>query len=489
MTELIHPDRRKKLEELRALGVDPYPVRTPPFDTTEEVRKKIEPMGAGTMDGQSTLAVAGRVLNVRSFGKLHFLVLLDRTGKVQVLLAEGGSHDWGGSSPETLALHQKLDAGDIVWASGHPGRTKKNEPTLFVNELRLLSKALAQPPEKWHGLQDVELRYRRRYVDLWANEEVKKVFEARSKMVHTIRLFLDKRGFLEVETPVLHSIAGGAAARPFLTHHNTLEMDLYLRIALELHLKRLLVGGLERVYEIGRIFRNEGIDTRHNPEFTMLELYQAYSDYHGMMELTEAMIAEAAFALCGTTQAEFRGKKFDLKPPFRRASYADLVKNHAGVDLFDEKAVAAKAAALKLETKGKGHWKMVNDLFEKTVEPSLEGPIFILDYPTPVCPLAKRKPEDPRFAERFELFVAGMEIANAFSELNDPVDQEARFIAQVASKDEEAPKEVDADFLQALEYGMPPAGGLGVGIDRLAMLLTGRDSIREVVLFPLLRNV
>ncbi len=488
MTELIHPERKKKLETLRAEGVDPFPARTPSFSPTSDLRRIIEPMAASAIDPQRPVSVAGRVLNIRAFGKLNFAVLLDRSGKLQLMFAEGGGHDWHGTSSESLALLQQLDSGDIIWANGFPGRTKKNEPTLFVNEFKILTKSLAQPPEKWHGLQDVEQRYRRRYVDLWANESAKDLFIARSKLINTIRLFLDKRGFLEMETPMLHAIAGGAAARPFITHHNALDMELYLRIAIELHLKRLLVGGLERVYEIGRVFRNEGIDTRHNPEFTMLELYQAYSDYHGMMELTEAMLAETSFAVRGTTEIEFRGKKYDLKPPYRRAPYAMLLKEKAGIDLFDEKAVANKAKVLKLETAGKDHWKIVNDIFEETVEKALEGPIFVTDYPTPICPLAKKKPEDPRFAERFELFVAGMELANAFSELNDPIDQEIRFREQVASKDEEAPKAVDVDFVQALEYGMPPAGGLGVGIDRLAMLLTGSDSIREVVLFPLLRE-
>ncbi len=488
MTDLIHPERKKKLEELREQGIDPFPPRTPPFDSTEAIRKKIEPMETGSLSANSTMAAAGRVLMQRGFGKLTFFVLLDQKGKIQLMCSQGGHEEWQGTRESSLHLAKKIEAGDFVWASGHLGRTKKNEPTLFVNELKILSKSLTPPPEKWHGLQDVELRYRRRYVDLWANEGVKEVFEARSKMIHTIRLFLDKRGFLEVETPELHSIAGGAAARPFITHHNTLDEDLYLRIALELHLKRLLVGGFERVYEIGRVFRNEGIDTRHNPEFTMLELYQAFSDYNGMMELTEAMIGEAAFAVIGSTKAKFREKEYDLKPPFRRATYAALMQEHAKVDLFDEKAVAEKARALKLDLKGKNHWKIVNDVFEETVEPTLEGPIFILDYPTPICPLAKKKPEDPRFAERFELFVAGMELANAFSELNDPMDQEERFKEQVNSKDEEAPKEVDEDYVQALEYGMPPAGGLGVGMDRLAMLLTNSSSIRDVILFPTLRS-
>lgn len=424
----------------------------------------------------------------RSFGKLIFIVVHDRAGKVQIALERGARESWPGTPEKVFQLFERLDDGDQIQATGRPGRTRKGEPTLFVDSLELLAKALAPPPEKWHGLQDTDTRFRRRYVDLWANDGVREVFETRAKIITTIRHLLDSEKYLEVETPMLHPIAGGATARPFTTHHNALDRDLYLRIAPELYLKRLLVGGLERVYEVGRVFRNEGIDTRHNPEFTMIEIYRAHADYRHMMDLVERIFGELQKALVPAGIMKFRDLDVDLRPPYRREKYLDLFQKYVGGDFFDETFCKKKAAELRIPIAGKPPEKLANDLFEECVEGRLEQPTFIIDYPVPICPLAKQKPDDRKVAERFEFFVAGMEFANAFSELNDPIDQAARFEAQVATHDEEAPAAVDVDYVQALEYGMPPAGGLGIGIDRLVMLFTGKNSIREVVLFPLLRE-
>jgi lysyl-tRNA synthetase, class II len=473
-SELFDPDRLRTLERLRSEGVDPYPARSPSPSPIASARELAD-------NGEAEATVAGRIVAHRPFGKLAFLVLQDRTGRIQVAVRKGevGERGW--------TVYERLDLGDLLAAKGKVGRTKTGEVTLFATEVVLLAKALLPPPEKWHGLADVELRTRLRYVDLWASEGVREVFEKRARLVRAIRAFLDGRGYVEVETPTFHAIAGGASARPFTTHHNTLDLDLYLRIALELPLKKLLVGGLERVYEIGRVFRNEGISRKHNPEFTMLESYEAYADYEGIARLVEEMFAAAARAVSGTTEVPFRGKTYAFAPPFRRARYADLLAEHAGVDLFDEGALRARARTAGLPEAGRPAAVVANDLFEALVEERLEGPVFVLDYPAEICPLAKRKPADPRFAERFELFVAGMELANAFTELNDPVLQEEILRAQVASRDEEAPRAVDTDFLRALAYGMPPAGGLGVGIDRLAMLLADVPTIRDVILFPLMR--
>jgi lysyl-tRNA synthetase class 2 len=479
MTELAHPDRLAKLERLRALGLDPYPARGVEARPVAELAA-----GLGTPDAPGPLVgeratLAGRLLSLRDFGKLIFFPLLDRTGRMQVGLQRDRLADWWPN-------RKLLDGGDLVAVTGELGHTQKGEPTLWADEVVLLAKAVAPPPEKWHGLADKEQRYRRRYVDLWASDGVADVFTKRSKVLSVLRRLLEDRGFLEVETPTLHPIAGGATARPFVTHHNALDTDLYLRIAPELYLKRLIVAGLERVFEVSRNFRNEGLSQRHNPEFTMLELYQAQSDYRGMMEICETMFESAALAVNGTTEVRFRGGDYDLKAPFPRKRYADLFREHAGCDLFDESAVRAKAKELQIPDPG-AYWKLANDVFEATVEDHLTGPIFVCDYPVAISPLAKKSPDDPRFAERFEVFVAGMELGNAFTELNDPADQAARFEEQVASQDPEAPGEVDWDYVQALEYGMPPTGGLGIGIDRLVMVLTDQDSIRDVLLFPTLR--
>ena len=481
MTELAHPDRLAKLEKLRAAGFDPYPARGVEAESVALLKEAAgTPEEPGPRLGE-TVTVAGRLMGLRDFGKLIFAPVQDRSGRMQVGLKKDELADWW--------PHRKLlDGGDQVAITGVLGHTQKGEPTIWATAVHFLAKALAAPPEKWHGLSDVEARYRRRYVDLWASEGVADVFRMRSRILSVTRRFLEERDFQEVETPTLHPIFGGATARPFTTHHNALDMDFFLRIAPELYLKRLIVGGLERVFEIARNFRNEGLSTRHNPEFTMMELYQAQADYRHMMELTETLIATLALDLHGTTEIEFRGKRFDVKAPFQRAPYAELFAEHAGCDLFDEAAVRAKAASLGLDAGAENYWKLANDVFEATVEDHLAGPVFVTDYPVPICPLAKANPEDPRFAERFELFLDGMELGNAFSELNDPAEQERRFIEQVESKDPEAAGEVDVDYVQALEYGMPPTGGLGIGVDRLVMVLTNQDSIRDVLLFPALRS-
>ena len=482
MTDLAHPDRLSKVEAMRAEGVDPYPPRGVRAQPIEAVLA-----GAGTPEepgptiGQ-TVTIAGRLLGLRDFGKLIFAPVLDRTGRLQVGLQKGRLGDW-------WPRRKWLDAADLVGVTGELAFTQKGEPTIWVDEIQLLSKAVAPPPEKWHGLTDVEARYRRRYVDLWASEDVAQVFVKRSKALSTIRQYLEAEGYLEVETPTLHPIMGGAAARPFITHHNALDADFFLRIAPELYLKRLIVGGLERVFEVSRNFRNEGLSTRHNPEFTMLELYEAQADYQRMMEVTETIFERCAVALNGGTEIQFRGGTFDLKAPFPRKRYTDLFQDHAGCAFDDENAVRAKAKELGLNHASDDYWKVMSDVFDETVEPHLSGPIFVTHYPVQISPLAKQDPEDPRLTERFEVFVSSMELGNAFTELNDPEEQQRRFEEQVASKDPETPGEVDVDYVQALEVGMPPTGGLGIGIDRLVMLLTGQDSIRDVLLFPAMRRV
>ncbi len=479
MTELAHPDRVAKIATLRAQGVDPYPARGV---VARPIGELLSGMGAASDPGPNAgkpATIAGRLFNVRDFGKLMFAPVADRTGRIQVGFQRDQLTEW-------WPTRKLLDAGDIVGVSGELGFTQKGEATLWAKEVTLLSKAVAAPPEKWHGLVDKELRYRRRYVDLWSSEGVADVFLKRSKILSTIRRYLEGEGYLEVETPTLHPIAGGAAARPFVTHHNALGMELYLRIAPELYLKRLIVGGLERVFEVSRNFRNEGLSARHNPEFTMLELYEAQADYRRMMEIAEQLIVRSALAVNGATETTFRGKVYDLHAPFARQSYVDLFRTKNGFDFDDEVRVKKRAVELALHDGG-DRWKLMNDVFEATVEDELEGPVLVVDYPVQISPLAKQKPGDPRLTERFEVFVAGMELGNAFSELNDPAEQARRFEEQVASKDPEAPGEVDWDYVQALEYGMPPAGGLGIGIDRLVMVLTGQDSIRDVLLFPAMK--
>jgi len=473
--------RLEKLAQLRESNVEPYGEK---FARTNLAREITENYAAFQ---DQEVAVAGRLMARRMHGKTTFADLQDFSGRIQIYLR---LNDLG---EDAYALFGKLDLGDILGVKGKVFKTRMGEVTIAVQKFVLLAKSLRVWPEKWHGLRDVELRYRRRYLDLIMNPEVKETFLTRSKIIHAIRNFLERKGFLEVETPMMHTVAGGAAARPFITHHNALDMDLYLRIAPELYLKRLLVGGLEKIYEINRNFRNEGISTRHNPEFTMLELYQAYADYSDMMNLTEELISTVARDVLGVTQVPYGGEVIDLTPPYRRTTMIEAVRQSTGLDfdaLGDDREAARAAAGLGIEVEPGDTWgSLLNRVFEEKVEEKLIQPTFVFDYPLEVSPLAKRKKEQPRLTYRFELFICGREIANAFSELNDPVDQRIRFQEQAEKRlkgDEEAHM-MDEDFLTALEYGMPPAGGLGIGIDRLVMLLTNSPSIRDVILFPLLR--
>lgn len=473
--------RLEKLHQLQEAGIEPYGGRFTVTHTTTAIRNHFE-----ELEGQE-VALAGRLRAIRGHGKASFADLQDREGRLQLYIRLDNV------GPEGYDLFKKLDIGDIIGVRGLVFRTHRGEISVEVRQLTLLCKSLRPLPEKWHGLKDVDLRYRQRYLDLIVNPEVKEVFITRARIIRAIRSFLDDRGFLEVETPTMHPIAGGAAARPFITHHNALDIDLYLRIALELHLKRLLVGGLEKVYELGRIFRNEGISTKHNPEFTMLELYQAYADYQVMMDLLEEMVAFVARQAVGTTVVTYQGDRLDLTPPWPRLTMLEAIKKYSGLD-FDQLPTAedARQAATSLGLEiapNIERGKIINEVFEATVEPNLIQPTFILDYPVAISPLAKRKKDNPELTYRFEAFIAGRELANAFSELNDPLDQRRRFEAQMAERaagDEEAHM-MDEDFLQALEYGMPPAGGMGIGIDRLVMVLTDSPSIRDVILFPTMR--
>jgi lysyl-tRNA synthetase, class II len=425
----------------------------------------------------------------RDMGKASFMDLYDRTGRMQVYLKidQVGEESYGD-------LKSYWDVGDIISVKGYVFKTRRGEISVHAKEIKLLSKSLLPMPEKFHGLKDTDLRYRQRYIDLIVNPEVKDTFVKRSEIISTMRHFLDSRSYIEVETPVLNTIAGGAAARPFVTHHNSLDLDMYLRIATELHLKRLIVGGMERVYEIGRIFRNEGMDVKHNPEFTTVELYEAYTDYHGMMELTENMINACAQKACGTDQITYQGEDINLAVPFARLSMNDAIQNYTGIDFlsFEGDTEKAKEVAkeLKLVPKKTDKWGDIMSLvFEEKVEEQLLQPTFIYDYPVEVSPLTKRKPECPALVERFELFITRRELANAYSELNDPIDQRDRFMSQMelrAAGNEEA-NMIDEDFLTALEYGMPPTGGMGMGVDRLVMLLTDSASIRDVLLFPTMK--
>jgi lysyl-tRNA synthetase, class II len=486
--------RRANLEALRALGVDPYPRR---FDAEASVEALVAGYGGQsgeTLDAKKPATrTAGRILAIRSFGKANFLVISDGKARIQVYVRQS-------DLPERdFEIFRLLDFGDWVGVEGHLFRTRTNELTISAARLHVLSKCLLPLPEKWHGLQDVEIRYRQRYLDLIVNPDARRVFEVRSRVITAVRAFLIGRGFLEVETPMMQPIAGGALARPFATHHNALDMRLYLRIAPELYLKRLTVGGIERVFEINRNFRNEGISTQHNPEFTMLEFYQAYADYRDLMTLTEQMLAEVARASIGGDTVECSGATIAFTPPFARLSLREAAADGASrrlgeqvtpADLCDRDRAAAIAGRLSIEvTEEMGAGRLAAEVFEACCEEALVQPTFVYDFPTEVSPLAKQKADDPDTVERFELYVAGFELANAFSELNDPVEQRRRFEAQRRGRergDEEA-HAMDEDYLRALEYGMPPAAGEGIGIDRLVMVLTGSPSIRDVILFPLMR--
>ena len=476
--------RRDKLAELQAAGKDPFAQTK--YDVThhsKEIKEKFE-----QLEGQ-TVRLAGRLMSKRGMGKAVFSDLQDGAGRIQLYLRVD---DLG---EEALAAFKKYDIGDIVGVEGEVFRTKRGEISIKAKTVILLSKSLLPLPEKFHGLTDVETRCRQRYVDLIVNPEVRRTFELRSKFIKHIRDFLDSRGYMEVETPVLNTISGGATARPFITHHNTLDIDMYLRIATELHLKRLVVGGLERVYEIGRIFRNEGMDTKHNPEFTSVELYQAYADFNDMMDLFEQLLSSAAYKLLGTYQLEWQGQQLDLTPGWPRLTMAEAVKQYTGLDFMtvseDAQAVEmARSAGVELPETAPATWgNALYEVFDQKVEAHLIQPTFITMHPVDVSPLAKRSVKDPRLTERFELFICRSEMGNAFSELNDPVDQRQRFQKQVELReggDEEAGM-MDEDYITALEYGLPPTGGLGIGIDRCVMMLTNNDSIREVLLFPTMR--
>lgn len=474
--------RRDKLAELQAEGENPFDVTTynQEYHTNDIIEKFDE------MEGKQ-VSIAGRLMSKRVMGKASFFDLRDRCGKVQLYVTRD---DMG---EEVYKKFKRLDIGDLVGVTGEVFKTQKGEISVRTNGYTLLSKSLLPLPEKFHGLRDTDLRYRQRYVDLIVNPEVKRAFEIRSKVITAIRNYLDTRGYMEVDTPILNTIPGGAAARPFITHHNTLDIDMYMRIAPELYLKRLIVGGFERVYEMGRQFRNEGMDVKHNPEFTTMEVYEAYTDYEGMMNLTEDLISTVAQEVLGTTKITYQGTDIDLAPGWARMTMMESIKKFAGIDFAEtttdaEAEALAKSVGIEVE-KGMTRGEIINLAFEEKVEDNLVQPTFIYEYPVEVSPLAKRYKDNPAFTERFEVFILGCEYGNAFSELNDPIDQKERFMKQVEKRekgDEEA-NMMDEDFVTALEYGMPPTGGLGIGIDRLIMLLTDSASIRDVLLFPTMK--
>ncbi|QEF99223.1 Lysine--tRNA ligase [Stieleria maiorica] len=502
--------RREKLRQIEAMGIDPYGSRFDDRTLIGDCRKRISEIKFQTKDGTllelpdvesddvdyrqwksdngpgeeigPTVRVAGRIMLARPAGKLIFLNIKDWTGSIQIFIGKKqvGENDF--------ALAKLFDLGDLIAAEGRLGRTNTGELTVFAEKLTFQTKMLDPPPEKHAGLTNPELKQRMRYADLAFNDGTMETFLNRTRIIKSVRATLDADGFCEVEGPTLHTVAGGAAARPFETHHNALDMGLTMRIALELHLKRLMVGGMERVYELGRVYRNEGLSPRHNPEFTMLEVYQAYGDYVSMMDLTERVICDAIEAIGGGYQREYGGKTIDFTPPFKRATYAELFQEATGIDETDDAAVIEYAKKLGLDPEHKHPDVIRNEIFEEKVEDTLEGPIFVIDYPASICPLTKRKRDNPAIAERFELFISGMELANAYTELNDPDLQQKLFETQLEGlDDEESMAKMDHDFIRALRHAMPPAGGLGIGIDRLVMILTGQKSIRDVILFPVLR--
>ena len=486
--EALEAARRAKLAKIQALGFDPWGSRFDDHQSIASIRARENEIVVPGAEGQAHEAqgpkvrAAGRILRYRTAGKAVFIDIWDWSGRIQLLIGKRqvGDRNW--------ELVQQFDLGDIIGVDGMLARTKTGELTIFAEDLRFLTKALETPPDKWKGLTDPERRQRMRYLDLIHSEGVLDRFLRRTKIVQSIRNTLGSQGFVEVEGPTLHAIAGGAAARPFTTHHNALDIPLFLRIALELHLKRLLVGGMERVYELGRVYRNEGISPRHNPEFTMLEVYQAYGDYHTMMDLTEKLIVEAALATGQGMKLPWGEAQIDVTPPFARATYDELLERYAGVRPHDEESARQHARSAGLETAGKHIDVIKTEIFENFVEKQLVGPVFVTDYPAAICPLTKRKAAQPEVAERFELFIQGMEVANAYTELNDPDLQEQLFTKQLEGlADDDSMARMDHDFVRALRQGMPPAGGLGIGIDRLVMLLTNAQTIREVILFPLLR--
>jgi lysyl-tRNA synthetase, class II len=481
--------RREKLNKLREMGIDPFGKR---FERTHKAKELFDLYGDLSKEEleekQIKVSVAGRIMTKRGKGKAGFAHIQDVTGQIQIYVREDAVGE------EQYELFKTSDLGDIIGVYGTVFKTKVGELSIKVSSYEFLTKSLRPLPEKYHGLKDIEQRYRQRYLDLIMNPESKNTFITRSRIIQAMRRYLDSHGYLEVETPMMHSIAGGAAARPFITHHNALDMPLYMRIAIELHLKRLIVGGLEKVYEIGRVFRNEGISTRHNPEFTMLELYEAYADFRDIMKLTENLIAHIAQEVLGTTKIQYGEHTVDLTPEWKRLHMVDAIKEYVGVDFWkqmsDEEArELAKEHGVEIAPHMTfGH--IVNEFFEQKVEDKLIQPTFIYGHPVEISPLAKKNPDDPRFTDRFELFIVGREHANAFTELNDPIDQRERFEAQLKEREQgnDEAHEMDEEFIEALEYGMPPTGGLGIGVDRLVMLLTNSPSIRDVLLFPQMRN-
>ena len=480
--------RREKAEELRNKGIDPFGQKIDVTTNSEELKQKyVDNTKEELIEMNIPVVIAGRIMTKRGKGKVGFMHIQDKFGQIQIYVRQDSIGE------ENYEIFKKADIGDIVGIEGTVFRTDTGELSVKASKYIHLVKALKPLPEKFHGLSDVEERYRRRYVDLIMNEEARKVAFARPAIIRSIRNYLDNLGYVEVETPVLNPILGGAAARPFITYHNTLDMNFYLRIATELPLKRLLVGGMDAVYEIGRIFRNEGMDIKHNPEFTTIELYKAYSDLEGMMEITEGIISNAAMTLLGTYELDYRGHHISLAPKFKKIHMVDAIKEKTGINFFEEMSLEeAKELAKKHGIELEPHFQyghIVNAFFEKYVEDTIVEPTFVFGHPTHVSPLAK-KSEDPRFTERFELFICGCEYANAFTELNDPIDQYERFENQLKEKElgNEEANEMDLDYVEALEYGMPPAGGMGMGIDRLTMLLTGSETIREVILFPHMKN-
>ncbi|WP_432363011.1 lysine--tRNA ligase [Sporosarcina sp. UB5] len=481
--------RRQKMDELRESGLDPFGARYERTHLSNEIREAYEGLSKEELDETvHEVKIAGRIMTKRGKGKAGFAHIQDLGGQIQIYVRQDAVGE------EAYDIFSHADLGDIVGIKGNVFKTKVGELSIKATEFTFLTKALRPLPDKFHGLKDIEQRYRQRYLDLIMSEESKETFITRSRIIQSMRRYLDGQGYLEVETPMLHAIAGGASARPFITHHNALDMTLYMRIAIELHLKRLIVGGLEKVYEIGRVFRNEGISTRHNPEFTMIELYEAYADYKDIMELTENMVAHIAQDVLGTTKVKYGEDIIDLSPGWKRLHMVDAIKEYTGVDFWKQMTKEEAHALAKehgVEVTGMmdvGH--VLNEFFEQKVEEQLVQPTFIYGHPVEISPLAKKNPEDERFTDRFELFIVRREHANAFTELNDPIDQRSRFEAQLIEKEQgnDEAHDMDEDFIEALEYGLPPTGGLGIGIDRLVMLLTNAQSIRDILLFPQMRH-
>ncbi|MEZ0344194.1 MAG: lysine--tRNA ligase [Caldimicrobium sp.] len=483
--------RYEKLEKLISQGINPYPNDFKPRDKAKFIKERYAEVSQEELEKRNLeFVIAGRVMSKREMGKLIFSHLLDETGKIQILLAKNEL-----PSEKFEFFKKMIDIGDIIGVSGRVIKTKTGEVTILVKDLKLLTKSLRPLPEKFHGLKDVELRYRMRYLDLIMNERTREIFKTRTRIIQYIRDYLISEGFLEVETPMMHPIVGGAAAKPFVTYHNALDMNLYLRIAPELYLKRLIVGGFEKVFELNRNFRNEGVSSRHNPEFTMLEFYEAYATYEDLMKRTEELFYGLALNIKGSPKIEYQGEIIDFTPPFKRINFLDALVELGGVPreiLRNREALLkfAEEKGVELNVKDPRIGKWWTKLFEELVEPKLIQPTFVLEYPVEVSPLARRSDKNPEVAERFELYIAGKEVANAFSELNDPQDQKRRFEEQIKLRevDEEIPPEIDYDFIRALEYGMPPCAGEGIGIDRVVMIFTDSSSIREVILFPHLRH-